>query len=328
MRTEVIPALGHDHIVNMVAATCVANGSVTTTCSRCDYEDVEALTMLGHIWGEWAVTTPPTATTAGVDTRACTRSGCDETQTREVPATGNNNNVIPGGDTGASAPPAAPPATPPAVTQPDTEAIENDDVPLAAYDNPFEDVVEGAWYFDYVISVYEKGLMTGTSADGRIFSPNLSLTRGMMVTILYRMAGEPDVNAELRMQNAEFSDVVSGLWYSDAVAWAAANNIVRGFGDGSFRPNENITREQMAVILSNYAKAMGLELPSVRSGAFNDEAQISDWAFEAVRLMFEAGVINGKPGDIFDPQGTATRAEVAAILTRFLDLFNEDEPEI
>jgi hypothetical protein len=182
----------------------------------------------------------------------------------------------------------------------------------APWNNPFADVSESDWFFEAVQFVRQQGLMTGTSAT--TFNPNAAMTRGMMVTVLHRMAGSPPYDPA-----GGFSDVTTGTWYTDAVTWAVANGIVSGYGDGLFGPNDDITREQMAVILYNYAIFMNIELPSIRTGAFTDDAQISDWAKEAVNAMYEAGIINGKGGGVFNPLAGATRAEVATILMRFLE---------
>ena len=174
---------------------------------------------------------------------------------------------------------------------------------------------------DAVIFVYDKGLMTGTSTNPMLFSPNATLTRGMVVTVLYRMEGEPKVSSTSRTPNSRFTDVADGLWYSDAVAWAAANGIVSGYGDGKFGPNDNITREQMATIMYNYAKFAG----HGPQGAwairldFADVGKISDWASEGAMYCYMKGIITGKPGNLFDPKAGATRAEFATVLMRFIE---------
>jgi len=141
------------------------------------------------------------------------------------------------------------------------------------------------------------------------------MTRAMMVTVLYRMAGEPSVDG---LTNT-FTDVENGRWHTAAVTWAAANGIVSGIGNGQFAPSNNITREQMAAILYRYAEHMGLTLPTIRTGTFADEAEISAWARESVNAMFEAGVLNGVGDNHFNPRGQGTRAEVATMLRNFMD---------
>jgi len=181
---------------------------------------------------------------------------------------------------------------------------------------PFEDVAENAWYSDAVKYVYSNNLMAGTSTDPMLFSPSLQTTRGMIVTILYRYAGSPDVSG---LANP-FNDLKVGSWYYDAVIWAAVNGIVSGYGDGKFGPDDNITREQLAAILSNYADKAELSLSSLRDyTGFSDDAAIGGYAKQAVEHLYMAGIIDGKPDGSFDPKGSATRAEVATMLMRFIE---------
>jgi len=180
----------------------------------------------------------------------------------------------------------------------------------------FIDVPLGIWYEEAVTYMYEYSLMNGTSTEQKIFSPNASLSRAMIVTILYRQEGEPDVDG---FENP-FSDVPEGTWYTNAVKYMAENGIVEGYPDGCFEPNGNITRQELAVILVRYAEFKGMELPSKNEyQGFNDEASIAEYAIDAVQNCYEAGIITGKSdGSIFDPTGEATRAETAAMLFRFL----------
>jgi len=144
----------------------------------------------------------------------------------------------------------------------------------------------------------------------------------MAVTVLWRLAGEPaPVNGQPTPDDVQFGDVVDGIWYTDAVTWAAANGIVSGYGGGRFGPEDYITREQLAVIFLNYFKHIG-EGPvgawMVRV-EFEDLAEISDWAFEAVAYCSIKGLITGKPGIVFDPRAGATRAEFATMLMRLAE---------
>ena len=176
---------------------------------------------------------------------------------------------------------------------------------------PFTDVNDNDWFFDVVRYVYEQGLMTGTSATE--FSPNLTTTRGMIVSILNRLEGGPTAEA------AGFTDVADGDWYADAVNWAASEGIVAGYEDQTFRPNDPITREQLAAMLMNYAAWKGEDV-SARAdlSSYNDAASVSSWAVETVQWAVAEGLISGMPGNLLEPQGSATRAQVAAILQRFL----------
>jgi hypothetical protein len=164
--------------------------------------------------------------------------------------------------------------------------------------------------------VYGRGLMNGTSTAPMLFSPDMPTTRGMIVTILYRVAGIPDV---ANLPNL-FDDVDESEWYCDAIKWAAANSIVSGYGGGKYGPDDNITREQLATILNKYAKFAKQDLPEKRDyPKFNDDADIASYAKDAVECLFKAEIVNGKPGNLFDPQGEATRAEVATMLKKFLE---------
>ena len=176
---------------------------------------------------------------------------------------------------------------------------------------PFSDVHEGDWFYDVVKYVYDEGLMTGTSAT--TFEPNTTTTRGMIVSILHRLEGSPVVTG------SDFTDVNDSDWYGQAVAWAAENGIVNGFEDSTFRPNAAITREQMAAILYNYADYKGYDVNSrANLDAYSDADQISSWASDVVAWANAEGLINGMTANTLEPQGNATRAQVAAIFQRFL----------
>jgi len=180
---------------------------------------------------------------------------------------------------------------------------------------PFIDVSSGAWYREYIEFVWEEGLMTGVSSTA--FAPQDTLSRAMVATIIHRMAGEPTVDFY-----PEFSDVPAGLWYSNAVVWAAQNEIVFGIGGGQFAPHANVTRQEMATMLFRYAEAMGFD-PGANGWAsdFIDAYQISGWALEALQWATYNDLIRGQGGDRVNPTGTATRAERAAIIARFVTAF-------
>lgn len=176
----------------------------------------------------------------------------------------------------------------------------------------FNDVVPGAWYTDAVQYAYDNGLMTGTSAT--TFEPNTTTTRGMIVSMLHRLEGSPAVGS------ADFSDVAGGDWYADPVAWAASEGIVGGYGDGTFGPNDPITREQMASILYRYADYKGLDVSARASlDAYSDADSVSPWASDVMSWAVSEGIISGMTEDTLAPQGTATRAQVAAMFQRFLE---------
>jgi len=153
--------------------------------------------------------------------------------------------------------------------------------------------------------------MNGTSADR--FSPDTAITRGMVVTVLYRLAGSPYVS---NLPNP-FSDVAKNMYYENAVKWASKNSIVFGYSSGKFGPNDNISRQDIAVVLKRYSDYSVTALPTIRDYAgFQDNGSITDYAQDAVEALFKAGVINGKLNNRFDPKGNATRAEFAAVMHR------------
>jgi len=184
-----------------------------------------------------------------------------------------------------------------------------------ATSNPFVDVNSSNWFYEDVMFVYGNNLMGATSNTGPVFSPNMPLSRGMIVTILHRREGTPNPTGTAN----PFRDVPAGQFYTSAVLWAAENNIVSGFTDGRFGPNDNISRQDLAVILMNYANFKRINFPTVNTFQnFSDQSRIATYAVPAVRRCFEAGIIGGKPGNLFDPLGISTRAEAAAMLHRFL----------
>ena len=180
--------------------------------------------------------------------------------------------------------------------------------------NPFTDVKPGDWFYDDVMFVYEKKLMMGTSST--LFSPNEAATRAMLATILWRMEGSPAPKS-----SAGYSDVPTGQWYSDAIAWATEKGIFEGYGNGTFGPNDPITREQLAALFYRYASHKGYDTSAVGSlEQFSDKDKASSWALDALKWAIGSGLMNGK-GDTLDPTGTATRAEIAAMLHRFVDKY-------
>ena len=185
--------------------------------------------------------------------------------------------------------------------------------PAAPVGLPFADVSGSDWFYNDVRYVYEKGIMDGTGADR--FSPNAPLTRAMIVTILYRMAGSPSVSG-----SSDFTDVAAGKWFAKAVAWAAANGIVNGYGSGLFGPNDPVTREQLAAILYRYAVYGGMTAVTLEEnlGGFADTAQLSAYAIQAMNWAVGQGLINGSGSNLV-PKAQATRAQVAAIIHRYLE---------
>ncbi len=177
---------------------------------------------------------------------------------------------------------------------------------------PFPDVTEGDWFYDAVRYAYETGLMDGVGDN--LFAPNSETTRAQLVTILYRLAGQPAVSGDL-----PFPDVESGTWYTDAVAWAAENGIVNGVSDTEFAPGDDITREQLAAILYRYAAYQGYDVSQRADlSGFGDASSISPYAQEALSWAHAQGLVLGFEDGSLRPQGTASRAQIAAVLMRFL----------
>ena len=178
---------------------------------------------------------------------------------------------------------------------------------------PFPDVAEGDWFYDAVRYAYENGLMDGVGDN--LFAPNSETTRAQLVTILYRLEGEPEVSG-----TSGFTDVEAGTWYTDAVAWAAANGIVNGVSETEFAPGKDITREQLATILFRYAEAKGYDV-SARAdlSAYPDADQIQSYATESVAWAVAEGLIQGFEDNTLRPAGNATRAQIATILMRFCE---------
>lgn len=179
---------------------------------------------------------------------------------------------------------------------------------------PFTDVKSGNWFYDAVKYAYAQGLMTGTSAT--TFAPNGTMNRAMIVTVLYRLEKSPAVTGA-----SKFTDVPAGQWYSDAVAWAAANKIVNGYDETTFGPMNAVTREQMAALLFRYEQVKGLENVTLEENLnrFPDQNKISAYAIPALQWAVGQKIINGNADGTLDPTGTATRAQVAQIFTNLLN---------
>ena len=178
----------------------------------------------------------------------------------------------------------------------------------------FNDVSANDWFASAVDYVTGKGMMNGTADN--TFSPKANTTRGMVVTVLYRLENQPSTSA------ASFTDVASGAYYANAVAWANANGIVSGYGSGKFGPNDKVTREQLAAILYRYAQYKKYDVSvgeDTNILSYDDAQSISTYAIPAIQWACGAGVVTGKSGSKLDPKGNATRAEVAAMLMRFCE---------
>ncbi len=186
---------------------------------------------------------------------------------------------------------------------------------VAEWENPFADIDANEWYYEGVKYVCQNGLMNGTSSN--TFSPDETLTRGMAVTVLYRMENEPEMNDE-----QWFLDAPVGMWYTKAVAWAAHNSIVNGYGNGYFGTDDHLTREQIALILHRYAKHKGFDVSvgeNTNILSYDDFGSISEYAIEAMQYAAGCGLFEKKTQTTINPQDYVTRAELATILQKFIN---------
>ncbi len=284
--------------------TCSAAGVKTYTCSVCQAIKTEEIAATGiHTPGEWETVTPATTKQVGLRVKKCTVCNA-ELERETLPKLKPN----PGPSRPSTPHPVEPDPGLVEPTLPDNPADcpKDENCPMRRY----TDINIEAWYHDGIHFCVENGLMNGEGNEK--FAPNAVLTRGMLAQILYNKAGRAAVTG-----NSAFADVESGVWYANAVVWAAENGIVSGYGNGRFGPNDPITREQLAVMLYRHAgspTSPNLLLP------FDDAENVSDYALDALRWAVEKDIMNGKGNGILDPKGRATRAEVAAMLQRYLTL--------
>ena len=190
--------------------------------------------------------------------------------------------------------------------------LEMDLIPsiLVLTEETFEDVKPDDWYYDEVKYVYDNGLMNGTTST--TFDPKMETSRGMVVTILFRQEGEPSAKM------SSFTDIKAGQWYTDAVNWAAENKIVKGYDDGTYRPNQAITRQELAAIIYRYSQHKGYDTSARKTlNAFPDGNTTHEWAMENVQWAVAEGLISGKGSGMLEPLADASRAEVATVLSRY-----------
>ena len=198
---------------------------------------------------------------------------------------------------------------------------ESEDCPSIGY----RDLTPEIWYHEYVDDVLEQGLMGSTRQDILLFAPEQVTTRATIVTILYRLSGEQETASEQTKAEwreaclTRYEDVAADSWYTEAVGWALANGVVNGTSETTFSPDDVISREQFAVMLYRYADRVQDVTERADLSVFTDAAQISDWAWEAVSWANAEGLLNGKGENLLDPQGQASRAEAAALISRFVD---------
>ena len=327
---EVIPAKGHDYSYADVRTepTCTESGRYQGTCPRCNQDYNDIIPALGHDWGEWVVTQEPTYTTTGYRYHICAR--CNTRVGEDIPKLHEhawNAGVVT----------QKPTATEPGVKTftcticgaTKTEAIPATGVPDVCPGGPtcpgyaFRDMpVPADWSHEGLDYCIYRGYIAGTSAS--TVAPTGVCTRAQLVSILYRMQGEPTTVAgyELAKLRAPFDDVPRGQWYTDAIWWAKLTGVVAGTSATTFDPSGEITREQLAVILYNYTKqfAPGSLTATGSLAGFPDAGSVSSWARTEMAWAVGNGLISGTgSGSVayLSPQGSATRAQVAAILMRF-----------
>ncbi len=184
----------------------------------------------------------------------------------------------------------------------------------------FTDVKKENWFYNDVLFVYNRKIMTGTGKG--TFSPNTTLNRAMMITVLYRLDGEKETSGE-----NTFTDVVKDSWYEAAATWGYENKVVSGVGNSKFSPMGNLTREQLCVMLYNYTKHLGKNTNKAELTSFTDYKSVSSWATDAVAWAVDAGIVTGKGNGTLAPGDSATRAEMAACIRRYMEKIVESEGE-
>lgn len=329
---EVIPAKGHDYSYaeTSVAPTCTEPGHYKGTCPTCgkDYDDV--VPALGHDWGEWVTSIEPTVSTVGYRYHVCNRDGCGYREGEDIPKLHTHTwdaGVVTQKPTAAE--PGVRTYTCTVCGQTRTEAIPATGVPETCNGGPacpgyaFRDMpAPSIWShagLDYCI---DHGYIAGTSAT--TVTPDGECTRAMIVSILYRVQGEPaKVNGyELKKLAAPFDDVERGRWYTDAIWWAKLTGVVSGMSPSTFAPDDPITRAQLAVILYNYTKQFAPEslTETVSLAGFPDAGSVPSWARTAMAWAVGNGLISGVGENgvsYLRPEGCATRAQVATILMNY-----------
>lgn len=329
---EVIPAKGHDYSYaeTSVAPTCTEPGHYKGTCPTCgkDYDDV--VPALGHDWGEWVTSIEPTVSTVGYRYHVCNRDGCGYREGEDIPKLHTHTwdaGVVTQKPTAAE--PGVRTYTCTVCGQTRTEAIPATGVPETCNGGPacpgyaFRDMpAPSIWSHAGLDYCVYHGYIAGTSAT--TVTPDGECTRAMIVSILYRVQGEPaKVNGyELKKLAAPFDDVERGMWYTDAIWWAKLTGVVSGMSPSTFAPDDPITRAQLAVILYNYTKQFAPESLTETGSltGFPDAGSVPSWARTAMAWAVGNGLISGVGENgvsYLRPEGCATRAQVATILMNY-----------
>ena len=330
---EVIPAKGHDYSYKSASSTeptCTESGHYQGTCPRCYQDYTDTSPALGHDWGEWVTTIEPTVSTVGYRYHVCNRDGCGYREGEDIPKLHTHTwdaGVVTQKPTAAE--PGVRTYTCTVCGQTRTEAIPATGVPETCNGGPacpgyaFRDMpAPSIWShagLDYCI---DHGYIAGTSAT--TVTPDGECTRAMIVSILYRVQGEPaKVNGyELKKLAAPFDDVERGMWYTDAIWWAKLTGVVSGMSPSTFAPDDPITRAQLAVILYNYTKQFAPESLTETGSltGFPDADSVPSWARTAMAWAVGNGLISGVGENgvsYLRPEGCATRAQVATILMNY-----------
>lgn len=330
---EVIPAKGHDYSYKSASSTeptCTESGHYQGTCPRCYQDYNDTIPALGHDWGEWVTTIEPTVSTVGYRYHVCNRDGCGYREGEDIPKLHTHTwdaGVVTQKPTAAE--PGVRTYTCTVCGQTRTEAIPATGVPETCNGGPacpgyaFRDMpAPSIWShagLDYCI---DHGYIAGTSAT--TVTPDGECTRAMIVSILYRVQGEPaKVNGyELKKLAAPFDDVERGRWYTDAIWWAKLTGVVSGMSPSTFAPDDPITRAQLAVILYNYTKQFAPESLTETGSltGFPDAGSVPSWARTAMAWAVGNGLISGVGENgvsYLRPEGCATRAQVATILMNY-----------
>lgn len=329
---EVIPAKGHDYSYaeTSVAPTCTEPGHYKGTCPTCgkDYDDV--VPALGHDWGEWVTSIEPTVSTVGYRYHVCNRDGCGYREGEDIPKLHTHtwdSGVVTQKPTAAE--PGVRTYTCTVCGQTRTETIPATGVPETCNGGPacpgyaFRDMpAPSIWSHEGLDYCIDHGYIAGTSAT--TVTPDGECTRAMIVSILYRVQGEPaKVNGyELKKLAAPFDDVERGMWYTDAIWWAKLTGVVSGMSPSTFAPDDPITRAQLAVILYNYTKQFAPESLTETGSltGFPDAGSVPSWARTAMAWAVGNGLISGVGENgvsYLRPEGCATRAQVATILMNY-----------
>ena len=305
VKTETIAALGHDNKDIVVDPTCTAQGYTLHGCARCGVGTKDSYTdALGHDYKDTVIA--PTCTAKGYTSHDCTR--CDSSYKNKFTATVGHNyvGVTENGVT----------------TYTCSYCSDSYTEGEAVHECPsmkFTDLTGKEWFHEYTDYAIENGLMSGFT-DGT-FQPNGTLTRAMVVRVLYSLDGAPETKGENK-----FSDVPE-TWYTSAVIWASESGITAGYEDGTFRPEQKITRQEMAAMLARYAKYVGMDMTTSGSlDAYPDAKDVASWAAPSVTWCVENSIISGdKNGNVtmLNPENDATRAQFATIITVFARLRND-----